>query len=547
MVRTMPTYVINRKKLDFFSDEQLKDNLPLIKCGVEDFNSEITIEVTSDRPDLLSVQGVGRALKGFLDIETGLPSLSTETLKKSGVKVFKDADVLMIRPYIVSAVVKKKISEEDLIDLMNVQERLHQTHGRKRKKISIGIHDASKLKPPFYYKAVDPESVSFTPLNEEKEMNLKEILEKTQKGREYAFIIQSFNKYPLLVDSNNNVLSFPPIINGTLTTLKPGSSNLFIDITGTDFEACNSTLNILCQDFADQGAEIETVEIIGSEKIETPQTTPEEMLLDLKEANKTLGLNLNEKEAIKLLRKQRLDAENFNSMLKCKIPRYRADFIHPVDLVEELAIGYSFKKFNPEPPSLFTKGGLSEQTILTEKIRNAMSGSGFIEIENHVLSSEFLMDKCFVEKFIRIQNPVSSEYSVLRSELFPLLIETASKNTYHAYPQKLFEVGEVILPEKQVKTNLNVSALILSSKASLSEIASYFYILSKSLDIEFKLEKSESKKFLENRGLSIKVNGVEKGFIGEVNPEILVEFGIEMPASVFEFNVSNLHVTKIKS
>jgi phenylalanyl-tRNA synthetase beta chain len=539
------TYAINRKKLDFFSDEQLKENLSLIKCGVEDFGSEITIEVTSDRPDLLSVQGVERALKGFLGIEPGLPSLSTETLKKSGVKVFKDSEISMIRPYIVSAVVKKKISEDDLIDLMGVQERLHQTHGRKRKKISIGIHDASKLKPPFYYKAVDPESVSFTPLNEENEMNLKEILEKTQKGREYAFIVKSFDKYPLLVDSNDNVMSFPPIINGTLTALKSGSSNLFIDITGTDFEACNSTLNIICQDFKDQGAEVETVEIVGKEKTETPQTTPETMLLDLEQANKTLGINLNEKEAVKILRKQRLGAENINSEIQCKIPRYRTDFIHSADLIEEIAIGYSINKFQPEMPSLFTKGGLSDQTILTEKTRNVMSASGFIEIANHVLTNEALMNKCFVKNFIRIQNPVSSDYSTMRSELFPLLIETASKNTHHSYPQKLFEVGEVVVPEKQILTNLNVSALILSSKASLSEIASYFSILSKSLKVEFSFEKSGNSKFLENRGLSIKVNGVERGSVGEVNPEILVDFGIDVPASAFEFNLSNLHVIKV--
>ncbi len=542
----MTTYSIDRKKLDFLSDEQLKENLPLIKCEVESFGEEITISTTSDRPDLLSIQGVSRALKGFLDIETGLPSISTETLKKSGIKVFKDKEISMIRPYIVSAVVKKKISEDDLIDLMGVQERLHQTHGRKRKKISIGVHDASKLKPPFYYKAVKPESVSFTPLNEEKEMNLKEILEKTPKGRDYAYILQSFDKYPLLVDSNNNVLSFPPIINGTLTTLKSGSSSLFIDITGTDFEACNSTLNILCQDFKDQGGEIQTVEIVGKETIETPQTNPETMILDLNQANKTLGMNFTGTEAVKLLRRQRLNAKNEKNAIACEIPRYRPDFIHPIDLIEELAIGYSINKFQPETPSLFTKGGLSEQTILTEKIRNVLSASGFVEMANHVLTNEALMDKCFVKDFIRIQNPVSRDYSMVRSELFPLLIETASKNTHHPYPQKLFEAGEVVVPEKQVLTNLNVSALILSSKASLSEITAYFSVLSKALNIKFEFEKSENKKFLKNRSLSIKVGGEEKGFIGEVNPEILVGFGIDVPASAFEFKISNLHKTIIK-
>ncbi len=542
----MAVYSIKRKNLNFLTDSQLKEGLPMIKCELENFGDEIEIQTTSDRPDLLSVQGVSRALKGFFELETGLPSLSTEKLGKSGVKIFKDNDISLIRPYIVSATVKKKITEEDLIELMGVQERLHQTHGRKRRKISIGIHDASKIKPPFYYKAVKPESVSFVPLNEEKEMNLKEILEKTPKGKDYAFILNGFEKYPILVDSEDNVLSFPPIINGTLTTLKPGSTDILIDITGTDFEACNSTLNILCQDFMDRGGKVQTVEIIGKDKVETPQTEPENMILDLNYANKTLGTNFSDKEAVKLFKKQRLNAESDNGKINCEIPRYRTDFIHPVDLAEELAIGFGLNNFEIETPSLFTKGGLSWQTLMTEKARNVLSAGGFVEIANHVLASEELMVKCEVKTYIKIQNPVSKDYSVLRSELLPLLLETASKNTHHSYPQKIFEVGEVALFDKTIQTNLNASALILSSNASLTEIASHFSIFSKAAGFEFTLEKKEDKKFLKNRSLAIKVNGIEQGMMGEVNPEILTNLGIEMPASAFEFTLSKLHSTASK-
>ncbi|MCL5011631.1 MAG: phenylalanine--tRNA ligase subunit beta [Candidatus Marsarchaeota archaeon] len=540
----MAVYSIKKEKLGFLTDNQLKEGLPMIKCEVESFGEEIEIQTTSDRPDLLSVQGVERALKGFFGIETGIPSLSMETLRKSGVKVFKDSEILLIRPYIVSAVVKKKITEDDLIELMGVQERLHQTHGRKRKKISIGIHDASKLKPPFYYKAVKPESVSFTPLNEEKEMNLNEILEKTEKGKEYGFIIKSFDKYPILVDSENSVLSLPPIINGTLTTLKPGSSNLFIDITGTDFEACNATLNILCQDFMDMGGEIQTVEVVGEG--ETPQIKPETMILELNKANKLLGINLTAGEAAGFLKRQRLDAKADENNIKCRIPRYRTDFLHPVDLVEELAIGFGLNKFEPESPSLFTKGGLSSQTILTERIRNVLSADGFVEIANHVLTSEELMGKCLVKDFIRIQNPVSRDYSILRSELLPLLLETASKNTHHSYPQKIFEAGEVAGFDKVIQTNLNTSALILSSSASLTEIASHFSVFSKAVGFEFTFEKKEDMRFLKNRCLAVKVDGKERGVVGELNPEILESFGVGMPASAFEFTVLKLHSTKVK-
>jgi phenylalanyl-tRNA synthetase beta chain len=145
--------------------------------------------------------------------------------------------------------------------VMDVQEKLHLTHGRYRMKVAIGVHDLDRVEPPFTYKAVDPASVSFVPLDMTEELNLREILAKHPKGRDYAWCLEGKKKYPIFIDKNNNVLSFPPIINGELTRLTENTRNLFIEMTGTDQQAVDAALNIVSASLADRGGRLQTVEI----------------------------------------------------------------------------------------------------------------------------------------------------------------------------------------------------------------------------------------------------------------------------------------------
>lgn len=250
---------------------------------------------------------------------------------------------------------------------MDFQEDLHWVIGRDRKKVAIGIHNLDVLKGPFRYFAADPDEVSFVPLEMEEEMTLREVLTVHKKGKAYAHLIDKFDKYPLLMDSEDNVLSMPPIINGELTKLTTGTENLFVDVTGTDQQAVERTLNIIATSFAESGATIQTMEnIYSDETLIRPDLTPKERTVSVKNAVKLIGIPLTADEVVKALKKVRFDADAVDDdTVRVKIPSYRADILHEVDLIENVAIGYCFRKIEPELPQVATVPGKTLTLILT--------------------------------------------------------------------------------------------------------------------------------------------------------------------------------------
>src|SRR3989344_4866470 len=174
-------------------------------------NDNIKVEITPDRPDLLSTQGLARLLKAYLGIKPGLQEYK---IKKSNFKIIVDKSVEKIRPYTVAAIIKNlNLDYEKIKEIINIQEKLHNTFARKRKKTSIGIYPLENISPPITYLAEKSDKIKFVPLDFEKELTGKEILEKHPTGIKYADLLKSYDKYPIFVDSKNKVLSMPPIIN----------------------------------------------------------------------------------------------------------------------------------------------------------------------------------------------------------------------------------------------------------------------------------------------------------------------------------------------
>ena len=537
--------------------EDLKEYILLIKGEVEKTTSieeggkitdcELSIEVTSDRPDMLSTEGLARILKGFLEIEVGLPNYE---IKGSNITVKVDTSVLSIRPYIACAILRGIEMSDPLIrQLMQLQEKLHTTHCRNRRKASIGIHDLDKVEPPFTYYAEDPEKIKFVPLGETREMTGREILQRHPKGIEYGKIIERFDKYPLLVDKNGEVLSLPPIINGIATQVTEKTKNIFIDVTGTDWRIVTTTLNIVASNIAERTGYIESVKMIYPDReLKTPDFKLTEMTIDTNYANKILGINLSPKQIVKCLQKVRLDAKQVDyEKIKVQIPPFRVDFLHPVDVVEDIAIGYGYNKFEPELPPTLTVGRELVETKMTRKIRDLMIGLGFQEVFYYTMSSEDVQVKKMRLKdvnLVKIANPVSKEYSVMRHSLLPGLLNIESKNAHVELPHKIFEIGDVIVidekSESRTRNNLNLAALISDYSVSYEDIQAVLYALLRNLKIEFELKPVKHPSFIEGRTAKIIINNKDAGIMGEVHPEVLENFKIENPTAAFEVDIQIL-------
>ncbi len=535
----MPVITVSMDELSRLSrtePEELLSVLPKIAVEIEkQRGDELWLEVYPNRCDMLSVEGIARAVRGFNLIETGLPSYH---VKNSDVSTEVELSVQEVRPYIVTAIVENVDLDDSILkSLMNVQEKLHLTQGRGREKVAIGVHDLSTVKPPFVYRGVTPPTTSFVPLGHTREMTLKEILEKHEKGKEYAHLLEGAEKYPLIVDSEENVLSFPPVINGKLTEVNTGSSRLFIDMTGTDPKALEQSLNILCTMFAERGADIyrTTVKYGKKERI-YPNLSPSEIDISISESRKLLGIDLSVEEIKNLLEKMRYEVkETKEDTMILLYPIYRHDIIHPWDVIEDIAIAYDYDKFTGELPIEPTFGRPLSSKKIEEVFSEIMIGYGFNEVINFTLSSPFKeFDHLELERpdnFVEIENPVSEESSCLRVWLLPSLLSNLKDNRKNPLPQKLFEVGDVV---DRYKQKTHAAGVILGPDAGFTKMKSLVDGLIRSMGLDFVIHERKHPSFIEGRCASVIVEGNETGFFGEVHPKVLNNFELEQPVAAFE-------------
>ncbi len=314
-------------------------------------NDEVEIEIFPNRPDLLSLQGYLRALRAFLGKETGIKKYKTHPPGKN-YKVKVDDEVKSVRPFTACAIVKNlSLNDEKIKEIINLQEKLHTTLGRNRKKLAIGIYPLEKIKLPIIYTAKKPQDIKFQPLESEKELNGNEILEKHPAGRKYANLLQGAKKYPVFIDSNKNILSMPPIINSYETgRVEVNTKEVFIECSGFDVSYLEKALSIIATTLADMGGSIYQMEIAGKEKAITPNLAPSKMKISLENVNKILGLNLKDKEIEKLVT---MMGHNYKKGV-VEIPSWRTDILHEIDLIEDIAIAYGYDKFTPEIPNIAT-------------------------------------------------------------------------------------------------------------------------------------------------------------------------------------------------
>jgi phenylalanyl-tRNA synthetase beta chain len=403
------------------------------------------------------------------------------------------------------------------------------------------------IKSPIDYKVIEP-SHKFVPLGYEKEMTLPEILEKHEKGHEFGDIVKDYGHYPILLSADGLTLSLPPIINSNdVGRITEETRECLIEVTGTNYETVNVILNILCQTFVEHGAQIFSVEIeypteIKSKKDINPNLEIEEIELDINVLNKYLGTKLALEEVSELVEKRRFNCTPVNkSTLKVAIPPYRKDILHWVDISEEIAIAMDLNKMGPTKWKVLTAGGLLPETESENLVRDLLLGLGGTELITFTLTDpDTLTEKVNLEnrKLVRIENPVSKTYSVLRDQLFPVLVNVLSKNTHEMYPQTIYEVGEVAkITSKSVVTQTNAVFLHADADASFEDAHKRLDSLLSVLRTPYKIEKLVHPSFTEGRCGKIIINKKECGIIGELSPAVLEMNQIWVPVVGFEIEL----------
>jgi len=522
--------------------DKLIERLPMIGADFDKVEGdEISIEFFPNRPDLASVEGIARASRAFFGFEKGLKKYPIE---KSEVVLTVDPSVVKVRPFVTTALVKNvNMTDEMISSLMDLQEKLHLGLGRNRKKVAIGVHNFEPVKPPFVYKAVDPDSVEFVPLAKVESMTLREILKNHEKGVGYAQLLEGFDKYPLIVDSNNNVLSFPPIINGSLTEVTPFTKDLFIDVTGSDRKAINYALNIVVTALAERGGKIFSTTVKdGGKSYVSPDLNPVKRDLSVDYVNSILGTKFGEKDVIDCLGNMGYDtSKNEKGELNVFIPAWRTDILHDIDLVEDVAVGYGFDRFETDLPRAMTFGKVLSKQHLYDGLRSIMTGLGFNEVTTFTISNdndEFARMGLEIGSRAQIENPIGEEYSNLRASLLTSLLKILSENRHHPLPQQIFELGIVV--GEDFKNSHNLAALKIDAKANFTECKSLVETVMRDANVEYTIKDKVHHAFVRGRCASVVCKDVEIGFFGELHPRTITAFDLEHHVIAFEIKADNL-------
>ncbi|MCG3108021.1 Phenylalanine--tRNA ligase beta subunit [Metallosphaera sp. J1] len=536
----MPTINLNKwilQDLTRLNEQELVDYLFRLKSEVSPVNQdEYSIEVNADRLDMLSLGGIVRALKGITGRELGEPKYTV-----------RDTDYVLevervpSRPYALACIVYNVKLNPDLYlkELIQFQEKLHDTIGRRRKKVAIGIHDLQKVEGKVIRYAPVPLSTTFVPLYQEKEMSVKDVLQETPQGKQYGNISVWDNYSPAIMDEKG-ILSVPPVINSDRTRITENTRSLLIDVTGTNFDSVVETMDLLVTGLAELGGIIGRIKVKGMNVETSPVLRHTLVPFSLEDVNRRLGINVSKDEAVTLIRRMRMEVETGDG-LAVVVPPYRVDIMNYTDVAEDIAMAYGYDRFTLESRRGMVTGSLSEKSEIYRKLRTLLIGAGFQEIYTLVLTkSDYQRGEV-----VRIANPISVEYDSVRNSLLWNSLLFLSNNQHSRFPVKIFEIGEVVRRDENKDTNYanatRLAVAIMDSKVSYEMLQSPLHqVLLNLLGIAPSYRRVDNDILMKGRSAEIILRHERVGVIGEANPEILRSFNLLYPVLLAELDLDAL-------
>lgn len=546
-----------------YTDQELEDIFPRAKAELDEHDHEnhvIKIELNdTNRPDLWSAMGLARLLKNYDNPEPreyDFFSSKVYTADNRGRELHVGDRAKEVRPYSCGFVATGKVVDEEiLLTLIQSQEKLCWNFGRKRRSIAMGIYRNDLIQYPIHYDGADPDKTHFIPLHMEEDLTLRQICEQHPKGKEYGYIIKDKPVYPYLCDDAGEPLSMPPVINSArVGAVKVGDEDLFVEMSGTVLKDVLLCASIMACDMADLGFTIEPIKVVYpyetefGKEITVPYYFQEPASCTIEQVHKTLGEKITMDEAKVALLRMGVYSVSKGDTIYITCPEYRNDFLHAVDVVEDVMIGYGLENFVPTIPKDFTIGRLSPAEEFGRKVKDIMIGMGFQEMMyNYLGSRREYVDNMHIssDKVIMIANPMSENFEAVRPSIIPSLLESESVSGHATYPHNIFEVGKVAYLEPSdnsgTVTRNNLGFMSADGSVGFNDVNSFVNTLMYFLRADYLLKAPEDDpRFIPGRCANIMVKGRCVGVFGEVHPAVLESWGCGMPAVVCEMDLDSL-------
>ena len=594
-------------------EEAEKSSATLTKQQLEAFSDAVVykIDVPANRYDLLCVEGLSRALRIFLgEMDAPTYTLSGEPVYTMTVK---KTNTDKIRPFVVCAVLRDvTFTQERYNSFIDLQDQLHRNLCRQRTLVAIGTHDLDTVKGPFFYDAREPKDIKFVPLTPDDKgefvsnelLNFYETDASAKHLKPYVSIIKNSPVYPVILDSNETVLSLPPIINGDHSKITLGTKNVFIECTATDLTKANIVLDTVVTMFSEYCSKPFAVEpvtvqyqddsgsVVNSYVTPTLSTRQEQATVEF--CNSLIGIKLSAEEMKTLCDKVQLGPTELvddNKVLRVTVPPTRSDILHAVDIAEDIGIAYGYNNIVKRIPSTSTVGGEFQLNQFGDLLREEIGRAGYIEVLTHGLCSihdNFTALRRPVSAAVSLSNPANVEYEVVRTTLLPGLLKTLQHNKSASFAGgfKLFEISDVVLPDNEkVVTETIVGARnsrrfcavyagptsgfeiihgLVDRVMTLTEVApdpAYAGTSLRSDEEQFRVAREdwiykivgldsenddEGKTYFPGRAAAILLSTPEKkeftriGSFGILHPEVLANFDIQYPSSCVELDLEAL-------
>jgi phenylalanyl-tRNA synthetase beta chain len=545
-------------------DDDLREDL--FGLGIEyegeTEDGEFKLEFEADRLDRLSVEGIARSLRYHYGDDRGVYVPDTNSPDWT----IEVEDVPDERPYVTGAVIRGVDLDEDALDsLIQLQEKLHATMGRKRAKGAIGIHDLTMLKGAaldedaaggnsIRYTGIGPDEDTFVPLDDDAERTPADVLSEHPTGETYADLLGEYETYPAIYD-DIGLFSFPPVINGKRTEVTTDSRELFVELTGTDQWTIDRMCAIICYALDARGATIEDVAVeYPDRELRRPDFEVRTKTVTHDRIETLLGIDLAPDDVVDLAERAGLDATPDGDGYQVEIPPYRVDVLHPVDIVDDLGRAYGFNELTPRYPDVSTIGGRTDASRLEAAARQMLVGLGFEDLLNFNMTSE-------AENFDRmrlspgddavgaadpatIAEPYSEDYTILRTWALPSLAMVLENNTHRSYPQHLAEIGFAANADGDTETGVaerrTVAAVLADHDASYEDAKARLQALCDEFHADLETPPTEHPSFIDGRAASVVIDGENVGVVGELHPEVIVEHDVEVPVAGFEFELDAL-------
>jgi phenylalanyl-tRNA synthetase beta chain len=529
---------------------EILDKLPYVGLDIEGIDEKegiVKVEFNPNRPDFASENGILRALKGLYEIETGSPKL--EDIKESEYDIEVDKSVTTVRPIIYGLIAKREhpLDEYEISQLISMQEDLHNGVGRKRKKASIGIHDLKYIEFPLNYTTASKD-FAFIPLDKQNKFTLDEILNNFDIGKTYSHILEGHDLLPILLDSQKNIISFPPIINGNITKVTSDTRSLLIEVTSLTTKSAQDILSLLAFELKDMGFELYSIKIKNdNESVKSPLLKHSKITVNTDYINKILGLDLSNEELINCIGKSRISGKITNKEMECTIPSYRIDIFNPIDISEEIAIGYGVYRYTASSlPNTYHFGKKNINSKIFNSIRETLIGLGFIEIINTDIISRKAIDNFFLnsggDNLITINEAQSSEMEVLRNSMYPSIMSTLARNIHEKYPQKLFEIGKTFnIQNLEIKEEWSLGVAIAYNYTDYTQIKSVLESMMKyCFNKKIVTPVYNSNYYINGHSSKILLDKNEIGDMGQIHPQVLENFKLRTLVSIFQINLDKL-------